>query len=135
MASMPYRPRYVRQAHRAAMRSAHDELAPVRSHLAEVDRVANAADARGRHIFVMMQDLTAEVRERCGIDPPPCYEVSDAELADANLMPAGHPEALRPLPDEGAEAELVLYGIEMWPHDEYSEIVAEDFRQRNGGTS
>jgi hypothetical protein len=67
---------------------------------------AARANERGDETFRLMREVTDEIRSQRYGDVLPCYEVSDAELADANLVPAGHPEILSAELDEGAEAEL-----------------------------
>jgi hypothetical protein len=91
---------------------------------------AARANARTDEVFKVMQEL----REQAGSEEP-SYEISDADLRDANAMPHGHPESLVAELDPADEGELAAYASEMWPADEYAEIVAEDYRQRNGGTS
>jgi hypothetical protein len=47
----------------------------------------------------------------------------------ALAMPAGHPELLTRKPGRGEWQLLAAWLAELWPHDEYSAIVAEQRRQ------
>ena len=141
-------------AHRPRARSARlaAELAGLREQLAEAvsgldaldlgvisaDLNGSRANARVDAVFRVMQELTAEIRDRRPWDTPeecePSYEISDGEQADANMMPPGHLESLTRELDPAEEEEWAGLRAAL-PGDEFAEIVAEDFRQRNGGAS
>jgi hypothetical protein len=48
---------------------------------------------------------------------------------DAIGMPAGHPEQVTRKPGHAEWKHLAKWLAEMWPHDEYTAIVAEALRQ------
>jgi hypothetical protein len=50
-------------------------------------------------------------------------------------MPSGSNESLSLELDSADEEMLAGLATELWEHDEYLEIVAEDYRQGNGGQS
>jgi hypothetical protein len=102
--------------------------------LIEADLNGSRANARIDAVFDKMRELTDEIRaERSGIADLPCYETTRDELADANPMPSGSNESLSRELDSTDEEMLAGLATELWEHDEYLQIVAEDYRQRNGG--
>jgi hypothetical protein len=44
-------------------------------------------------------------------------------------MPAGHPELVTCTPSRAEWKQLTAWLAELWPHDEYTAIVAEERRQ------
>jgi hypothetical protein len=44
-------------------------------------------------------------------------------------MPAGHPELVTRKPSRAEWKQLTAWLAELWPHDEYTAIVAEERRQ------
>ncbi len=46
-------------------------------------------------------------------------------------MPAGHPELVTRKPGRAEWKHLARWLAEMWPHDEYTAIVAEAWRQEH----
>jgi hypothetical protein len=100
----------------------------------DADLNGSRANARVDEVFDTMRKLADEVRDqRCG-DPDPSYEISDGEARDTAIMPAEHPESLVLELAAADEKMLAQICTVLWPADEYLDIVAEDFRQRNGGT-
>jgi hypothetical protein len=74
--------------------------------------------------------LIARIRAYCGFprECPPCDPAEHAARA-AIGMPAGHPEHItRELPGP-AEAWLAELCAGLWPDDEYTEIVADAWRE------
>jgi hypothetical protein len=50
-------------------------------------------------------------------------------------LPAEHPESMLLELSPADEADLAALCTDLWPRDEYAEILAEDYRRRNGGAS
>jgi hypothetical protein len=53
----------------------------------------------------------------------------------ADGLPAEHPESMVLELSPADEVGLAALSNDLWPHDEYEEIVAEDYRQRRDGAS
>ena len=62
----------------------------------------------------------------------PC-QARDGIRADG--LPAEHPESMALELAPADEVGLAALSTDLWPHDEYQQIIAEDYRQRNGGAS
>lgn len=61
-------------------------------------------------------------------------EIPAAEMRGDGL-PAEHPESMALELAPADEVALAALSNDLWPADEYNEIVAEDYRRRNGGAS
>jgi hypothetical protein len=53
----------------------------------------------------------------------------------ADGLPAEHPESMVLELSPADEVWLAALSNDLWPADEYQQIIAEDYRQRNGGAS
>jgi hypothetical protein len=162
MPSLPYRPAYMRQHHQTRLRkelthplgadpaevwaeisAIWDEIGAL-GHgqdaldvgVIEADLNGSRANARADAVFDKMRELTDEIRaERSGTDSLPSYEVIRDELEAATPIPPGSNESLSREINSTDEEMLAALATELWKNDEYLEIVAEDYRQRNGGAS
>jgi hypothetical protein len=55
---------------------------------------------------------------------------NEAATRAALGMPAGHPESLTTELSPADEVKLAAYATDMWPHDEYADITADDYGER-----
>lgn len=124
------------------------ELAEARAGLTEVTAGLDAlnlgvidADLNGSRANARADELEGRLdaqdeawtawRAMNGRDADTLEEVPGGIRADG--LPADHPESMALELSPEHEVMLAGYATDMWPADEYEQIVAEDFRQRNGG--
>jgi hypothetical protein len=82
--------------------------------------------------------------QRAVIAPPPintgreavaAHHAEDTTGMRPDGLPAEHPESMDLELAPADEVWLALISDELWPCDEYQQIVAEDYRQRRDGAS
>jgi hypothetical protein len=105
---------------------------PQRMAAAITDALATAADNdREEYIRTLAQGIKGPGKVP-GTDP---HEDEAGEAGRTDGLPAEHPESMDLELAPADEVWLAMISDELWPCDEYQQIVAEDYRHRPDGAA